>query len=156
MRTTITCLDPNPRTDIEAIADVRIPTPLEECDLSLFDELEEPDILFMDGSHRAFVNSDATVFFLEVLPALKPGVLVQIHDIKLPYDYPTEWVERLYNEQFLLGSYLLAETRIFEVLLPNALISNDAELRGALDSIYEHGCMDDIPPVGASFWIRKL
>ena len=65
-------------------------------------------------------------------------------------------MERLYNEQYLLGPYLLAETKIFEVLLPNALISHDASLKGALDSLYENSYMDDIPPVGGSFWLRKL
>ena len=84
LQTTIISLDPTPRTDIDVIADVCYRTPLEDCNLSLFDELEERDILFMDGSHRVFVNTDTTVFFMEVLPAVRPGVLVQIHDIKLP------------------------------------------------------------------------
>ena len=56
--------------------------------VSLFDQLEEGDILFLDGSHRSFMNSDVTVFFIDVLPRIKPGVIVHVHDILLPWDYP--------------------------------------------------------------------
>ena len=48
-------------------------------------------MVFFDGSHRTFMNSDATVFFLEVLPTLPAGTLVGIHDIYLPDDYPADW-----------------------------------------------------------------
>ena len=70
LKTTITSLDPNPRAEIDSICDRCLRISLEDSDLTLFQELEEGDIVFMDGSHRVFPNSDATVFFLEVLPAL--------------------------------------------------------------------------------------
>ncbi len=80
-------------------------------DLALFRELQAGDVLFIDSSHRCFMNSDVTVLFLEVLPNLPPGVLVQVHDIFIPYDYPREWVERYYAEQYLLSCYLLLGVR---------------------------------------------
>lgn len=45
------------------------------------------DVVFLDGSHRVFMNNDASVFFLDGLPRLPPGVLVGVHDIFLPEDY---------------------------------------------------------------------
>jgi len=87
-------------------------------------------MLFIDGSHHCFMNSDATVIFLEILPRLKSNVIVQIHDIFLPYDYPPGWENRYYSEQYLLAAYLLAGTKIFNIILPMQYISKDEELEG--------------------------
>jgi hypothetical protein len=84
-------LDPEPRAQIDALCDTSIRRRLEDCDLSMFDQLEAGDILFFDGSHRVFTNSDVTVFFLELMPRLKPGVIVHIHDIFLPC---SSWIAR--------------------------------------------------------------
>jgi methyltransferase family protein len=80
LRTTITSVDPHPRAEIDSLCDQIIRAPLEDCDPLLFDQLESGDILFFDGSHRALPNSDVTVFFLEILPRLKPGIIVQVHE----------------------------------------------------------------------------
>jgi hypothetical protein len=82
--TSIISIDPNPRAYIDKLCSRSIRVPMEECALDLFDELEAGDILFFDGSHRVFQNSDVTTFFLDVLPRLKAGILVHIHDIFLP------------------------------------------------------------------------
>jgi hypothetical protein len=84
LKTTISSIDPNPRADINKLCDHVFRANMEQFDPKLFQELEAGDILFFDGSHRIFSNTDVTVFFLEVLPRLKPGVLVHIHDIFLP------------------------------------------------------------------------
>jgi hypothetical protein len=102
--------------------------PLEQLDPAFFDALQAGDMLFIDNSHRVFMNSDATVFFLDILPRLKSGVVVGIHDIALPWDYPPEWVERYYSEQYLLAAYLLARGSRFRILLPNAFVSLDPDL----------------------------
>jgi hypothetical protein len=120
LHTTITSIDPQPRAEVNAICDLVIRKPLETCDLSLFEGLSERDIVFFDGSHRCFQNSDVTVFFIEVLPALKPGTLVGIHDIYWPDDYPPDWVARYYNEQYMLGAYMLALRDKFPLVLSNA------------------------------------
>ena len=67
------------------------------------------------------MNSDVAVFFLDILPNLAPGVVVHIHDVFLPDDYPPQWIERYYSEQYLLACYLLAESTKFDVILPNSL-----------------------------------
>lgn len=119
----ILSIDPHPRAEIDRLCDESIRAPLEKVDLKIFDRLEAGDSLFFDGSHRSFTNSDVTVFFLDVLPRLKPGVLVGIHDIFLPYDYPETWRQRSYNEQYMLASYLLANPRYFDLQMCNHWIS---------------------------------
>jgi hypothetical protein len=152
LRTKIISIDPEPRREINNLCDEVLRYGLEEVNLSIFDTLEEGDIVFFDGTHRCFQNSDVTVFFLEVLPRLKSGVLVEIHDIFLPFDYSPEWADKCYSEQYLLACYLLGKTKMFEVLLPNMFISNDIELRNILNPIWQH-----IPTTerhGGSFWLR--
>ena len=121
----IVSIDPEPRAAIDAICDEVIRAPLEGCDTSVFERLEPNDIVFLDGSHRSFMNSDVTVFFIEVLPRLKPGVVVHIHDISLPYDYPP-WAKNWYwNEQYMLAVYLMGHMKRVSVLAPTAYISKD-------------------------------
>ncbi|MFI4951284.1 MAG: class I SAM-dependent methyltransferase, partial [Caulobacterales bacterium] len=107
LRTQLTSIDPQPRNEIDQLCDQVIRRPLERCDIAMFEDLEAGDIFFLDSSHRAFQNSDVTVFFLEILPRLKPGVIVHIHDIYLPYDYISGHLHRLWNEQYLLATALL-------------------------------------------------
>jgi hypothetical protein len=165
LSTSITSMDPQPRAEIDAICDVRIRSGLENCDLAAFDELGSGDILFYDGSHRCFTNSDVTVFFLEVLPRLPPGVLVHIHDIFLPDDYPEAWNSRLYSEQYLLAAMLLSINPPFKVVLPCYFASLDSEFGAKIDKIFKGGEAGfDIPlrypNTGAtpptSFWIEEL
>jgi predicted O-methyltransferase YrrM len=124
----ITSIDPYPRREIDAICDVVIRQPLESADLTVFDELQPGDMVFFDGSHRVFMNSDAVVFFLDVLPRLPPGVLVGIHDIHLPDDYRPEHADRYYTEQYLLASYLLGETSWLTPVLPCWYVSRHPQL----------------------------
>lgn len=152
LQTTITSLDPNPRTSIDVLCNEVIRERLENCDLSLFDQLQAGDVLFFDGSHRTFTNSDATVFFLELLPRLAPGVIVQIHDIFLPWDYPPRWNRRLYSEQYLLAAMLLCPQQAFKILLPNWFAGHDERLRAQAEEITKPlGCK----PEGYSFWLEK-
>lgn len=156
LRTEITSFDPFPRAEIDAICDRSFRQPLEEIDLQVFDELEAGDIVFVDHSHRVFMNSDATVVFLDVLPRLKPGVLVEFHDILLPFDYPPAWKNWYYSEQYMLAAYLLAEGRKFDILLPNFFISSDPELRSILAPLWADPRMQGVETHGVSFWIQIL
>jgi hypothetical protein len=155
LRTQITSIDPNPRDAVECICDFCVRTPLEDVDLNFFQDLQAGDIVFFDGSHRILTNSDVAVFFLEVFPYLKPGVLVQIHDIHLPCDYPAEWSYRFYSEQYLLAALLLSKTSSFRVLLPNAFISHDDKLKAVLEPLWKDPSMKHAEHYGGSFWITK-
>ena len=76
---------------------------------ALFQQLSENDILFIDSSHVIRPQGDVLYEFLELLPLLPPGVIVHIHDIFTPRDYPQDWVTGaviLWNEQYLLEAFL--------------------------------------------------
>lgn len=82
---------------------------VEAVDKSVFQQLEAGDLLFIDSSHVIRPQGDVLCEFLEILPILKKGVIVHIHDIFTPRDYPKAWVVdrvRLWNEQYLMEALL--------------------------------------------------
>ena len=149
--TRIVSIDPEPRAEVDGLCDRLVRLPLEAADLSLFHELADRDVLFFDGSHRAFMNSDATVFFLELLPQLADGVLVGVHDIFLPYDYPREFADRYYSEQYLLAAHLLAGNPLVEPMLPAFWLTRDPELRPLADALLPGLRLE---AAGSAFWMR--
>jgi len=151
--TKLISIDPEPRARVDSICDIVMRSRLEDADLSVFTRLHSGDFVFFDGSHRAGANSDVSVFFLEVLPRLAAGVWVQVHDVYLPFDYPPEWIDRDYTEQYLLACFLLAGDRL-RIELPNAFISQDTPLRGILETLWRTEAMQLIPHHGVSFWMR--
>lgn len=156
LKTTITSIDPHPRAEIDKICDKVIRKNLEDVAVDVFDTLGENDILFVDNSHRLLMNSDSTVTFLDILPRLKKGVLVEFHDICLPYDYPEEWINRYYSEQYGLACYILAEGDKFEIVLPNKFVVFDHELMSGLNELWNYGNLQQAEKNGCSFWIRIL
>lgn len=154
--TRIVSIDPQPRADVEDLCDVSLRMGLEAVALDSYSGLQAGDIIFFDGSHRVGMNSDVTVFFLEVLPALPAGVLIQIHDVYLPDDYPVEWIDRRYSEQYVLGSVLLAAPERFEILLPGAYVCQDPQLSAQLERIWQPLAAPPDTRHGQSFWFTKL
>jgi len=148
----ITCIDPHPRKEITQVADQWLNNSLQQVSLSIFDKLEENDVLFFDGSHLLHANSDVQWFFMEVLPRLKKGVVVQIHDIYLPYDYPQNMCNRFYAEQYMLATTILSNPGKFEIIAPAFYMSEDADLKQTLQPLW-----NELPGVeihGGSFWFR--
>jgi Methyltransferase domain len=161
--TTITSIDPMPRAEIDKLCDRVIRAPLETVDLTTFDVLEAGDILFIDNSHRVFQNSDVNVFFMEVLPRIKPGVFIHIHDIFWPYDYPPQWLKRLYSEQYVLGAYLLGVGKGVDVMAASAALYGDEQRNAPFEGLWSKLGVSDWQRqrhIGvshdASFWMRKL
>ncbi len=152
--TEITSIDPMPRAEIDALADVVVRKRFEDSDYDLVGELERDDILFVDNSHRILPNSDSMVFYLEVLPRLRPGVIVHIHDIYLPYDYPQFMCDRFYSEQYGLAMYLLANPQKYRTLLPNYFVSADPALSDRLVPMWDHPNLAGVERHGASYWIQ--
>jgi hypothetical protein len=96
----ILAIDPAPRADIAGLPGVRVvPSTLQSAPPDLFDALAAGDILFIDSSHILMPGSDVDLLLNRVLPRLPAGVLVHIHDVFLPFDYPPVWGWRNYNEQ---------------------------------------------------------
>lgn len=157
LATRLVSIDPHPRAEIDALCDETIRRPLEGAELSVLDQLRAGDIFFLDGSHRSFMNSDVSVFFLEILPRLKSGVLVHIHDIHLPLDYPPERAHWYYSEQYLLAAGLLAADngcRKYDVVLPNHYVGVTPELLRVLDPLWKSPAMAGVPRTGTSFWLQ--
>lgn len=115
-QTHITCIEPFPRPFLQRGVDGidrLIVQKVQEVDLAEFERLEAGDILFIDSSHVAKTGSDVNHLYFDVLPRLRPGVHVHIHDIFLPHDYLREWVideNRSWNEQYLLRALLMYST----------------------------------------------
>ena len=154
LNTKIVSIDPHPRAEIDQLANKIIREPFENTDYSELLALEENDILFIDNSHRILPNSDSTVFFLEILPKLKKGVIVHIHDIYLPYDYPQFMCDRFYSEQYGLAMYLIANPTKYKTLLPNYYISEHPQLKTILTPIWNHPSLDGVEKHGGSYWIQ--
>ena len=151
----IVSIDPFPRKEVDQLCDEVIRSKLEDVDLTVFDRLEAGDVLFIDNSHRSFMNSDVTVSMLDVLPRLKPGVLVGFHDIMLPFDYPKSWSKRAYSEQYLVASYLLANPNYFDLQFANHWIVRE-KLHEAPLKAYWDALGDDVRDrFPSAFWGYK-
>jgi len=126
---------------------------LENIDLSLFDMLEENDILFIDSSHMIRPEGEVLLEFLQILPRLKPGVIVHIHDIFTPRDYPVRWLKepRFWNEQYLLEAFL-SHNRDWEILLAGNFLAH--AVPDAMEKACPYFTVGKDEP--GSFYMRRL
>src|SRR5207245_655950 len=103
-------IDPAPRREIAQHADEVIRYRVESFEPSrILSRLDRNDILFIDSSHEIKTGNDVLHLFLNILPSLSPGVIVHVHDIFLPFEYPKEWIVEhrwAWGEQYLLQSLL--------------------------------------------------
>ena len=153
LETQIVSVDPWPREEgADSVSDRIVRDPLETLDLSVFDDLQAGDVLFMDGSHRVLANSDATVFFLDVLPELRDGVLVGVHDILLPDDYLPEWQGYHWSEQYLMAAHLLAGARGTELELASRYVSEHSDLYGLTEPLWRSPGFEEVDPRGFALW----
>ena len=156
IKSRVISIDSCPRAEIDQMCDDIVRKPLEDADLGVFSKLQRNDVVYIDCSHRSFMNSDVTTFFLEVLPTLAAGVVVGVHDILLPYDYPDEWKHRWYSEQYLLACYLLSGWQRMSVEFPAYFISQDPELKTVLAPLWNHTSMTGVETHGCSFWFQMI
>ena len=150
----ITSIDPMPRAEIDTLADVVIRKKFEDIDYQKVLDLEAGDILFIDNSHRILPNSDSMVFYMEILPQLKKGVIVHIHDIYLPYDYPQFMCDRFYTEQYGLAMYIMANSARYKTIFPCYFVSEDAQLTKQLEPIWSNQNLKDVERHGGSYWLQ--
>lgn len=150
----LTCIEPYPRPFlIEGVPGIRslLQSKVEEVPLSVFTNLQAGDILFIDSSHVSKTGSDVNYICFDILPRLQAGVVIHIHDIFLPADYPKEWVLgewRSWNEQYVVRALLMFSTA-FEVLF------------GCHYAVYRHAelvkqALGGELYGGGSLWIKKL
>jgi hypothetical protein len=97
-----------------------IQKPVEDVPLTFFSSLQAGDLLFLDSSHVVRIGGDINFLYLHVLPSLAPGVMVHIHDIHLPYEYPQSYYlgehKYFWTEQYLLHAFL-QHNEAYKVLL---------------------------------------
>jgi len=149
------CVEPYPRQflidGVDGISSL-VRSKVEDVDLAFFDQLGAGDLLFIDSSHVSKVGSDVNYLFFEVLPRLRPGVMVHVHDIFLPDEYPKVWVidqGRNWNEQYLLRAFLQFNTA-WEVLWA-------AHGMGTRHTAAVQATFPRYPRLGGggSFWLRR-
>lgn len=140
-------------TDIPHVTQ-RLRKRVEDVEASLFAELRENDLLFVDSSHIMRYGGDVLYLYLEVLPRLHKGVHVHIHDVHLPFAYPPEYFRAhrwIWNEQYLLQA-LLSESSGFDVLIPCWY------LHKVRDSAFRAAFAQYDPALhrpSSSFWMRR-
>ncbi|WP_276485270.1 class I SAM-dependent methyltransferase [Paraflavitalea pollutisoli] len=149
-----TCIEPYEMPWLEQLDVQVIRKKVEDVDKEIFTHLEANDILFIDSSHMIRPQGDVLFEFLEVLPILKKGVIVHVHDIFSPRDYPKEWIidnHCMWNEQYLLEAFLMFNTQ-FRII--GALNFLKHHHRQAFDAKCPNsGAIGDDEP--GSFWMIR-
>ena len=123
--TEVTAIDPYPRADIAHVVDRFEQKRLEDVDPALFDLLEASDVLFIDSSHVVRMSNDVAHLFCRIIPALKPGVVIHVHDVFLPYEYPKRFFYDCpgWGEQYML--HALLQSGSYSMLWPGFLLQQD-------------------------------
>ncbi len=154
LRSRVVCVDPAPRADVAGVCDELIRAPLQRAVSPVLERLEAGGVVLLDGSHVALMGTDATVFLLEILPRLPAGVLVAIDDVFLPWDYPPQWRERIYGEQYLLAAFLLGGAAGFSVRFPAWWVCHRPELADRLAALWPV-VENRFGRAGASLWLER-
>jgi predicted O-methyltransferase YrrM len=131
---------------------------VQQVDIGLFKDLEENDILFVDSSHVGKIQSDVLHIIFNIFPRLNRGVIVHVHDVLWPFEYPENWVRkgRAYNEAYLLRAFLQYNAA-FEILFFNSFIArHQAEsIKRLMPQLLEVPSTKETEG-NSSIWLRKL
>lgn len=154
--TTFTFVDPSPERLLSLLTSrdrekcTILAEHIQTAPLGLFSDLATNDILFIDSSHVVKSGSDVAYLLFNVLPSLNAGVLVHIHDIFWPFEYPREWLlqGRAWNEAYFLRAFLQFDST-FEIVYHYDFIRKRHEevLREKLPLCIE--------APGSSIWLRR-
>lgn len=131
---------------------------VQDVPVAVFEELVEGDILFIDSSHAAKCGSDVLFLFSEVLPKLSQGVIVHIHDIQWPFEYPKKWLMagRAWNEAYLARAFL-QYNEAFEIFYFNSYmaIHHRSELEKRVAKVLTQPSFP-MTLGNSSLWLRKV
>ena len=163
----IKCIEPYPFEKLHSIQNIEvIKDEVQNVEKNSFLELEADDILFIDSSHVVKIDGDVPFLFLEILPVLKEGVIVHIHDIPFPFNtpYPAEhWIlgktrtssnwPVYWNEAMLLQAFL-AFNYNYEIIMSAPLIRYyDEEFLKINIPFYKS--IEQEPNTFSSIWLRR-
>jgi Methyltransferase domain len=121
----------------------------------VLNQLSEGDLLFVDSSHVHKSGSDVELFYDAIYPRLPNGVMVHIHDIFSPFDYPLSWAvqsKRFWNEQYHLENFLRFNSE-FQVVLPLHLLMRESDTIKALAESLIQGTGHLL--LGQSIYLRR-
>ena len=159
----ITCVEPYPFEALKTIPGITVlQHEVQDVSLELFTELGEDDVLFIDSSHIVRLDGDVPFLLLDVLPALRTGPLIHIHDTPFPYHcpYPAEyWIYKgfwpmWWNESMLLHA-LLCGNKQFAAILSTPLIRHHDE--AFLEQLIpDYQTIDEEPNTYSSVWLKRV
>lgn len=153
-RLDLTCIEPFPERllglmkepDRDRITLLR--QPVQEAEIAIYSRLGPQDVLFIDSTHVVKAGSDVVWLFLHVLPQLAPGVVVHVHDVFWPFEYPVEWLRqrRDWTENYLIHAFLINNAN-WQILFFSSWL-----WRCHLDLIPQRLALEE----PGSIWLRKL
>jgi hypothetical protein len=159
----ITCIEPYPFDALKSLDGIDLVVGfVQDVPLERFEALESGDVLFIDSSHALKIDSDVAYLFLEVLPRIKPGVFVHIHDVHFPYNgpYPADtWLfgevwPKYWNEAMVVQTFLTYNSA-FEILLSTPIVRHhDEDFLTKRFEAYTPVAKDQNPP--SSLWLRRV
>ncbi|MBS4001359.1 MAG: class I SAM-dependent methyltransferase [Desulfobulbaceae bacterium] len=150
------CIEPYENEWLEKMGIEVIREKIENCNPTLFYELNANDILFIDSSHQIKPEGDVLYEYHRVIPALNSGVYVQIHDIFYPRNYPQKWLvdaHSFWNEQYLLESFLMFNEK-YEILLPQNHLMRDYS-QDMLKLLTTPNLYSEFNQSACSFWFKR-
>jgi hypothetical protein len=160
----ITCIDPFSGDRVQELPAVEVVRrEVQDAGMEELPALEPGDVLFIDSTHVIKLGGDVPYLYLEVLPQLRPGVIIHSHDIHFPYNTPHPAAEyvfgakwpRYWTEAMLLQAFL-AFNREFEILLSAGLLRHQDE--GFFERTlpgYRPVAPEDYDTHAGSIWYRR-
>ncbi|MCU0235861.1 MAG: methyltransferase domain-containing protein [Acidobacteria bacterium] len=165
VKTELFSIDPHPnkivRSGFQGLSGL-MEKKLQDVDLDYFSKLRANDILFIDSTHVIQIGGDVNYIFLEIIPRLKKGVIIHIHDIFIPREYPKKWTFKdrfFWTEQYILQAFL-SFNPAFEVLWGSSFMH--VNYPAALEKVFpafrdlgkDYPFYPDVWP--SSFWFRRV
>ena len=153
----LTFIDPHPELLHSLIDGMTTPVqiigkPVQSLPLSIFDELQSGDVLFIDSTHILSTGSDVCFELFEILPRLVPGVVVHFHDMFWPFEYSREWAvdeNRSWNELYAVRAFL-TQNAGWRFLMFNDYMAKFE--RTLIEATYP----DFFKNSGGALWIQRL
>lgn len=159
----ITCVEPFPFAALKTVSGITlVEREVQDLDPDVFEELEDGDVLFIDSSHTIKIDGDVPFLVLEILPRLKKGVVVHVHDIPFPYNVPyppSLWIfgqqwPSYWNEAMLLQAFL-AFNNAFEITFSAPLLRHaDEDFLKSL--VPEYQTIEQNANTFSSIWLRRI
>jgi predicted O-methyltransferase YrrM len=150
----LTCIEPYPTDILKSVSDeISIEVKeIQDVETDIFCSLTPNDIVFVDSSHVSAFQSDVNFEILELFPLIPKGVVVHVHDIFFPYEYPRGWIEErrwYWNEQYMLYAFLL-QNPCWEIIFPSHYTLNCG-----IDRLVQMPADVPSPLTGSSCWLLR-